>query len=80
MKTAAKGPTDVGQCIKYWREKKNLSIAEVARAVEVDPSALSHWEAGRANPQMKHVVKLATVFGISMRKFWSRIDATKAAS
>lgn len=45
--------------IAALRLKRGLSQAEVATALEVDKSAVSHWETGYSRPDMSRIPALA---------------------
>jgi len=62
---------DVGARIKYWREKAGLSQSALARAVKVDPSAVSSWESAKYWPTMRHVSMVADVCKVNTQDFWA---------
>lgn len=69
---------DLGQRMSYWREKAGLSHVDIAQALGVDASAVSHWEANRNAPRLENLEAYATACGIDLRMFWSPINAEKA--
>ena len=61
--------------IRRFREVARLSSRELAEAVGVVPSALSHWERGSATPTTKHVEAVAKALGLSMAEFYGPLPA-----
>ncbi len=72
---ASDTPGDMAVRIRYWREKANLSRAELAKKLELDESAIRHWECGDNAP--RDLAKLATACRINLSKFWSAIPAPR---
>jgi transcriptional regulator with XRE-family HTH domain len=52
---------DLGSRIKKSRQKVGISQSELARRLEIAPSAVSHWEANRKTPEVKTLQKLADI-------------------
>jgi transcriptional regulator with XRE-family HTH domain len=52
---------DLGSRIKKSRNKVGISQSELARRLEVAPSAVSHWEANRKTPEVKTLNRIAEV-------------------
>lgn len=50
---------DIGSRIKKSRQKIGISQSELARRLEVAPSAVSHWEANRKTPEVKTLQRVA---------------------
>ena len=57
--------TDVGKTIKFFREKKGLSINKLASQLNVSPSTLRDWEHGRAISGEPYT-KIASILEISL--------------
>lgn len=57
---------DIGQKITYYRTLLNLTQVQVARSLGISRSAVNGWEMGFSVPQLKHVVALSGLFGISV--------------
>ncbi|MGH3348325.1 MAG: helix-turn-helix domain-containing protein [Nocardioides sp.] len=68
MATAAVGTTPVGlgQALRSIRERRELSLRELARRVNVSPSFVSQIELGRANPSVGTLYSLVTELGITL--------------
>ena len=49
--------------IKSFRLKALLSQCELAEKLEVNQSAVSHWEKGDTKPCKKYIEKMCTIFG-----------------
>jgi transcriptional regulator with XRE-family HTH domain len=55
-----------GEYVKSLRQKLDLSLREVARRIEIEPSYLSDIERGKRNaPAPDKLEKLASVLGLS---------------
>ena len=44
--------------LKEYREKRNLSLRDLARELDVNFSTLSYWESGTKVPKAKNKMKL----------------------
>jgi transcriptional regulator with XRE-family HTH domain len=49
--------------LREWREKKGLTMVELARMLGVDKSAVSRWESGERFPSRRFLKKIAEVTG-----------------
>lgn len=58
----------------YYRLKANLTQKEVAAKLEVDPSAVSRWEAGVNPPLKKYRRKLAEIYGCTEEDLLKPMD------
>ena len=52
--------------LKDIRQKRNLTVNEVAKAIEITQPALSMIENGHRNPSIQVAFKLANFFGVSI--------------
>lgn len=52
--------------IKSFRIKANLLQSELAERLEVNQSAVSHWENGDTKPCKKYVEKMCVLFGCTV--------------
>lgn len=52
--------------LRKIREDKGLSQGELASATGLQPSAVSHFEAGRRSPSFDNLAKLADALGVSI--------------
>jgi transcriptional regulator with XRE-family HTH domain len=55
----------LGERIRELRELKDMSLRELATAIEVSPAFMSDVELGRRYPSDKHLAALATALGTS---------------
>jgi transcriptional regulator with XRE-family HTH domain len=46
------------------RMSLRMSLREVAKALDIDVSAVSRWEAGRTQPRPASALKLADILGV----------------
>lgn len=52
--------------LKERRTAAGLTQADVAKALDVDQSAVSYWETGASKPCRKYRVKLAELYGCTV--------------
>jgi len=57
-----------GEIVKGLREKKNLPLREVAKALNIDTSTLGKIEKNSRNPSKKLVEKIAIFFEVSKKE------------
>lgn len=55
-----------GERAKYIREKRGLSIRDVARKIYVDPSTLCKWETGDNRITIENAILLAKTLNFSI--------------
>lgn len=58
-------PTTVAANITQWREVAKLSQRELAKRAGCSESSLSRWEAGKAEPNLRWLRRLAKECGVS---------------
>ena len=56
----------LGEKIKSYREKRNMTQVEIAEALEVKPATISKYESGMLEPNIESLKKLAKLFDISI--------------
>jgi transcriptional regulator with XRE-family HTH domain len=59
------GITAIGERIRGQREKRRLTQAEVANALQLTAQAVSKWERGENAPDLLTLVNLARLLGVS---------------
>ena len=52
--------------LKSFREKSNLTQAQIAVLLNIDRSTYSYYELGRTRPDIDTIVKLAKIFKVSV--------------
>jgi transcriptional regulator with XRE-family HTH domain len=57
----------LGQHLRKARINRGLSVAEVARQVEVTRTAVYFWEAGGGNPRADNLKALCKVLNLPVR-------------
>src|SRR5437588_684093 len=57
--TESKEPSAVGELLRTWRQRRNLSQLELSLNAEVSSRHLSFLETGRARPSRELVMRLA---------------------
>ncbi len=55
----------LGENLRKWRLKKNMSQVDLANALSVDRAYISNIENGRMNPTLSTLEKIAGALGIS---------------
>lgn len=80
---------NLGTRIKTWRCKREWTTTQLAEAVGVSVSAVSHWESGKKHattPTQKNLLAIAAALGITMEQFYgplprlTKAQAAKAAA
>lgn len=56
----------IGDMIKQYRIEHDLTQAELAEKVEVNPATVSSWEVNRTEPNIKQLSNLSKLFGIQV--------------
>lgn len=62
MKTGSK---TIGERIKEKREEMGLNQKELAKQLNITPSAVNQYEKGEKTPSTEKLVKLAKILGVS---------------
>ena len=55
--------------LKYYRLKKKMSKKELASLIGVTPMAVTHYESGERNPDMKTIKAMAKALGVKTADF-----------
>lgn len=63
------GTFTIGQKIKTGRMSRNMTQADLAKALGVSPSAVGMWEQDRREPDLDTFEALADVFNVPMSYF-----------
>ena len=58
----------------FYRLRKGMTQTEVARHIDVDPSAVSRWEHGKNPPLKKYRKKLAKLYGCTEEALMSPLE------
>ena len=64
--TPAEIGESVGQQLRAHREEARLSLRELARRLEISPSALSQIETGKSRPSVSTLYAIVTELGASL--------------
>lgn len=56
----------LGEKIKLYREKKNMTQSEIAEILGVKPATISKYEYGALEPNIESIKKLSEIFGITI--------------
>lgn len=64
----------IGLRIKELRKIKKLTQKQLAKKINVDCSAVTKWETGKANPDFEKQQFLADFFGVSVDYLLGRTD------
>lgn len=63
--------------LKGLRERTGLSQDRVGRKLDVDQSAVAHWESGVHAPLKKYRKKLARLYGVTADELEEAIKASR---
>lgn len=70
----------LGEKLKLYREKHNMTQKEVAEILEVEPGTVSKYELGMIEPNIESIKKLAEIFNVTideLLKDEEKFDITK---
>lgn len=62
----------LGQNIRNFRHRANLSQSSLAELLLVTPQAVSKWERGIALPDIGLLIPLADIFSVSLDELFGR--------
>lgn len=65
---------NLGQNIRYLREKKGIDQQKLADILEVPRSTLACWENNIKTPKLEQIVKIAEYFNINLDIIYSNFD------
>lgn len=63
---------NIGQRIKFFRKKSELSRPELARRVGVSPNNVHYWESGNTTPTIANLYRIADAFEIPIELLMER--------
>ena len=52
--------------LKESRKRKNITQVELAAAIDIDPTAISHYENGRMTPSLERLVQISQVLDVTL--------------
>jgi transcriptional regulator with XRE-family HTH domain len=64
----------LGRAIRQLRDERGLKQKDLARAADMDVTAISHIERGRSNPAWGTVKRIATALGVSVSEVAARAE------
>ena len=64
---------DLPRRLRAAREVEGISVRELARRLEVSPSAISQIETGRARPSVSMLYALVTELGMSLDELFDHV-------
>jgi transcriptional regulator with XRE-family HTH domain len=64
----ATAPTPIGELLRAWRQRRNLSQLELALGADVSSRHVSFLETGRARPSREMVIRLAEELEVPLRE------------
>jgi len=59
------------------RKRRGFTQEDVGRLLEVDPSQISHYEAGRTEPQLSSFRRMREAYGVTADELLAAFDAAK---
>lgn len=76
---AARAPSrighDIGQELRAHRESSGISLRELARRLELSPSALSQIETGKSRPSVSTLYAIVNELGMSLDELFEQVAA-----
>lgn len=57
---------NIGERIKYYRLRKNLTQKDLAGYLHVTFQAISRWERDETEPSLDDILKMTKIFGITV--------------
>src|SRR5437763_6119512 len=66
--TESREPSAIGELLRAWRQRRNLSQLELSLNAEVSSRHLSFLETGRARPSREMVMRLAEELEVPLRE------------
>lgn len=60
----------LGKIIRYYREKNNFTQEYVSDLSQIDRTYIARIEAGKANPSIKVLHKIARIFNLTLSEFF----------
>src|SRR5213082_3775729 len=66
--TESREPSAIGELLRAWRQRRNLSQLELSLNAEVSSRHLSFLETGRARPSREMVIRLAEELAVPLRE------------
>jgi transcriptional regulator with XRE-family HTH domain len=67
-------PSGIGDRLRAERQRKGMTVREIARRVRVSPSLISQIERGKVNPSVSTLWGLVTVLGVPMSELFSDVE------
>lgn len=67
---------DISTRLKELREKNNYTQAKIAEYLNISRQAISHWETGKASPDLEKLLLLAKLYNISVDDFFKEVSST----
>jgi transcriptional regulator with XRE-family HTH domain len=64
----ATAPTPIGELLRSWRQRRNLSQLELALGADVSARHVSFLETGRARPSREMVIRLSERLEVPLRE------------
>src|SRR6476619_3967769 len=68
----------VGQRLRSERERHGLSLRELARELEISPSALSQIETGKSRPSVSTLYAIVSALGMSLDELFGGVPRPAA--
>ncbi|WP_060176888.1 helix-turn-helix transcriptional regulator [Streptomyces sp. IMTB 1903] len=58
----------IGKALRELRIEREMSQTELSEEINVRSSTVSRWESDRARPNIESLMKLATLFGVTLEE------------
>lgn len=80
MSLLSKNDIKIGHKIKFYRAKHKISQEELADRVDISSKTISNIERNEVVPNLKQILNIAEVFGISLDELFNDVVASKSVS
>ena len=67
-------PSGLGERLRAERQRRNMTVREIARRVGVSPSLISQIERDKVNPSVSTLWSVVTVLGLQMGELFSDVQ------
>jgi len=66
----SKNDTEIGSNVRIWRQKKNLTQAQLAEMIEVSRQTINYIETGTYTPSTKLALQLARILETTVEELF----------
>lgn len=71
---------EIGRRLRWLREQKGWSIAQVSRATSLTASTIAQWEGGIMRPGVAELLRVAHALGAPLEKILAKLPIEQCAT